>query len=60
MLVSDHLDLMPEFQREMFGWIRAGQVQLRDTVVDGLAQAPQAFIGLFKGANAGKMLVRIQ
>lgn len=59
MLVSDHLDLMPDFLRDMQSWIRAGQVRLRDTVVDGLDRAPDAFIGLFSGANFGKMLVRL-
>jgi NADPH-dependent curcumin reductase CurA len=59
MLVSDHVDLMPDFLRDMSGWIRDGDVKLRDTIVDGLDKAPEAFIGLFAGANVGKMLVRL-
>lgn len=59
MVVSDHVELLPEFARHMGGWIRQGKVKLRETVVDGLENAPDAFIGLFKGANTGKMLVRL-
>ncbi|WP_428427158.1 NADP-dependent oxidoreductase [Pararhizobium sp.] len=59
MLVSDHVDLMPDFLRDMSGWISGGRVKLRDTIVDGLENAPEAFIGLFEGANVGKMLVRL-
>jgi NADPH-dependent curcumin reductase CurA len=43
----------------MGGWIAGGQVRSRDTVMDGLEAMPDAFIGLFKGANTGKMLVRL-
>lgn len=59
LLVSDHVDLLPEFTQQMGAWVRTGQVQLRETVLDGLDAAPEAFIGLFKGANTGKMLVRL-
>ena len=40
-------------------WIRAGKMKWEETIVDGIANAPQAFLGLFTGANAGKMLVRL-
>lgn len=59
LIASDHIDVLPEFIPRMSAWIKAGQVQLRETVVDGLERAPEAFIGLFKGANTGKMLVRL-
>ncbi|HEV7308380.1 NADP-dependent oxidoreductase [Ensifer sp.] len=59
LIVSDHIDLIPEFERKMGVWIKEGKVALRETVVDGLDNAPDAFIGLFKGANTGKMLVRL-
>ena len=39
--------------------IRAGKIKWEETIVDGIANAPQAFLGLFTGANAGKMLVRL-
>lgn len=44
---SDHLDLSADFN--MIGWLKAGQVKIRETVVDGLDNAPSAFIDLFKG-----------
>ena len=40
-------------------WIASGQVKSRDTVMEGLEKTPEAFLGLFTGANTGKMLVRI-
>lgn len=59
MIVRDHFDLLPDFTREMSQWIADGQITWRETVVDGLENAPQAFIGLFRGENTGKMLVRL-
>ncbi|SFR93266.1 hypothetical protein SAMN05216570_0806 [Dyella sp. OK004] len=49
----------PEFLREMGGWLRDGQVRYREDIVDGLEHAPEAFIGLLKGRNFGKLLVRV-
>jgi NADPH-dependent curcumin reductase CurA len=43
----------------MGAWIAAGKMHWQETIVDGLANAPKAFIGLFKGDNAGKMLVKL-
>ena len=43
----------------MSGWLRAGQIQYDETVVDGLDNAPAAFLGLLRGENLGKMLVRL-
>ncbi len=58
-IYTDYLPRLGEFYRDMAGWIAAGQVVSRDTVVDGLEQTPDAFLGLFSGANTGKMLVRL-
>ena len=58
-IVSDHVDMLPEFIREMAGWTKAGKMKWRETIVDGIENAPSAFIGLFKGENFGKMLVRL-
>lgn len=58
-IVTDFLDLVPQFFAEMGGWIAAGQIKWQETVIDGLANAPHAFLGLFKGENKGKMLVRL-
>jgi NADPH-dependent curcumin reductase CurA len=48
-----------EFQQQMAGWIKSGDVRYEETIFEGLASAPEAFIGLFSGENKGKMLVHI-
>jgi NADPH-dependent curcumin reductase CurA len=58
-IVHDHADLQDTFRTEMAGWLRSGQVKWQETVVDGLENAPGAFLGLFEGENLGKMLVRV-
>ena len=45
--------------RDMGPWLANGTVKSRETVVDGLENTPDAFLGLFSGANTGKMLVRL-
>ncbi len=47
------------FRAQMEGWIAEGRLRWREDVVDGLRLAPQAFIGLLKGANFGKLVVRV-
>lgn len=58
-LVHDHKDLLPAFLTDMGRWIAEGRLKWKETVVDGLENAPAAFIGLFHGENLGKMLVRV-
>ncbi len=58
-IVSDHTDRLPVFHQDMQGWIQAGQIRWEETIVDGIENAPKAFIGLFTGENLGKMLVRL-
>ena len=58
-IVSDHLDMQQDFLRDMAAWKKDGTLTWHETVVDGIEHAPEAFIGLFKGANFGKMLVKI-
>ncbi len=58
-ITPNHLDLWPDFARDMAGWIAAGEVKSRETIVDGLDHAVAAFLGLFSGQNVGKMLVRL-
>ena len=58
-IYTDYLPKMGEFYRDMGGWIAGGQVKPKDTVVEGLDKTPDAFMGLFSGANTGKMLVRL-
>lgn len=58
-IVSDHGDLAPEFFQRAGGWLADGSLTYRETVVDGLDSAVEAFLGLSSGANTGKMLVRL-
>jgi NADPH-dependent curcumin reductase CurA len=58
-IYTDYLARMPEFYRDMGGWLASGQVRNRDTVVEGLDQTLDAFMGLFEGSNTGKMLVKL-
>jgi len=58
-IYTDYMPRMGEFHRDMGGWIASGQVKERDTIVEGLENTPDAFLGLFTGANTGKMLVRL-
>jgi NADPH-dependent curcumin reductase CurA len=50
---------MAEFYRDMGQWLADGTVKSQETVVEGLENMPDAFLGLFKGANTGKMLVKL-
>ena len=58
-IVSDHSAELPAFLADMSSWIKAGQITWRETVDDGIAAAPGAFVKLFKGENTGKMLVKL-
>lgn len=58
-ITPNQLDLWPDFARDVTAWIEAGQMQSRETIVDGLDNAVPAFLGLFSGQNIGKMLVRL-
>ncbi len=58
-IVWDFADQAETFRREVGDWIRAGKVRYREDVVEGLEKAPEAFIGLLKGRNFGKLVVHI-
>ena len=47
------------FIRDVGGWLRDGRIKYKEDVVEGLQNAPQAFIGLLEGRNFGKLLVRV-
>jgi len=58
-VVSDHFDKLGAFISDMGGWIAEGKIKWKETVVEGIENAPDAFIGLFEGENFGKMIVKI-
>ena len=57
--VGDYLDCAEEFNRRMSGWLAEGKIVWDETVVDGLDHAVEAFLSMMRGANTGKMVVRI-
>jgi NADPH-dependent curcumin reductase CurA len=59
LIVGDWLDLRPEFEGEVGGLIRSGKLRNKETVADGIEQAVPSFIGLFRGRNLGKMVVKL-
>jgi NADPH-dependent curcumin reductase CurA len=58
-IFTDFMPRMPEFYGEMAPWIASGEVKSRDTIIESLERMPEAFLGLFKGTNTGKMLVKL-
>jgi len=58
-IVSDQAALLGDFVNEVGGLVKAGKLKSRETVVDGLARAPTAFLGLLKGENFGKLIVKV-
>jgi NADPH-dependent curcumin reductase CurA len=58
-IYTDYMAEMPDFYREMGGWLAGGQVKSRETVHEGIEKTPEAFLGLFQGGNIGKMLVKV-
>ena len=58
-LIFDYADRFPEAQKQIAQWLAEGRIEHRETITDGLENAPRAFIGLFHGENLGKQLVRV-
>ncbi len=58
-IVSDHADRWPEAQAELARLVRGGELRYRETIAEGLESAPRAFIGMLRGENLGKQLVRL-
>ena len=58
-LVSDFAPRFEQATRKLAGWVNSGEVEYRETVTEGLENAPDAFLGLFEGENVGKQLVQV-
>ncbi len=55
----DRMSWLPEFAAEMDRWLMAGKIHYREEIIDGLEQAPAAFIGMLQGENLGKCVTRV-
>ncbi len=58
-IVTDFAAQTKDFAREVSGWLAEGRVKYREDVVEGIDKAPEAFMGLLKGRNFGKLLVKL-
>lgn len=58
-LVTDHAHRQADFLRDMSGWLREGRIRYREDMVQGIEQAPPAFLRLLKGGNFGKQVVQV-
>jgi NADPH-dependent curcumin reductase CurA len=58
-ILRDWLDRQAEFEKEVGGYFRAGKLRNKETVVKGIDNAADAFLGLFQGQNVGKMVVAL-
>lgn len=58
-IVSNYRHRFPEFIGDMSGWLAQGKIKYREDRVEGLEHAPAAFLGLFSGANFGKLVVQV-
>ncbi|AVO48158.1 NADP-dependent oxidoreductase [Melaminivora suipulveris] len=58
-IVSEHMQLWPQALRELGGLVAAGKLRPRESVAEGLAAAPEAFLGMLRGKNFGKQLVKL-
>jgi NADPH-dependent curcumin reductase len=59
MIVFDWASRYPEAWNQLAEWVTSGKLKYRESVAEGLANAPAAFIGMLKGANVGKQIVRL-
>ena len=58
-IVSEHMEVWPEALKELGTLVGTGKLRPRETVAQGIASAPEAFLGLLKGKNFGKQLVKL-
>ncbi len=59
-IIFDHYDRYPDFVKEVGGYLRDGKIKYRESVTQGLENAPEAFMSLLEGGNFGKQLVQIK
>jgi NADPH-dependent curcumin reductase CurA len=58
-IVSDRAKRFKDFLSDVSGWVKSGEIRYKEDFVDGIENAPEAFMGLLKGKNFGKLVVRV-
>jgi NADPH-dependent curcumin reductase len=58
-IVSEHMDIWPQALKELGDFVAQGTLKYRETVAQGIESAPSAFVGLLKGQNFGKQVVKM-
>ncbi|MCY4263597.1 MAG: NADP-dependent oxidoreductase [Gammaproteobacteria bacterium] len=58
-IISDHGDMQSQFLADMEAWVRDGKIKSKETIIEGVENAIDAFLALFSGDNFGKMIVKI-
>jgi len=58
-IVSEHMEVWPAALTELGGLVATGKLRARESIAHGLENAPEAFLGLLKGKNFGKQLVKL-
>lgn len=58
-IVTDFVHLAPEFHQNVGTWLKEEKIHYRETIVNGISEAPRAFIDLLNGVNTGKMVVKL-
>jgi NADPH-dependent curcumin reductase CurA len=58
-IVSEHMEIWPEALKELGTLVATGKLRPRESVAQGLESAPEAFLGMLKGKNFGKQLVKL-
>ena len=58
-IVSEHMEVWPEALKELGMLVATGKLKYRESVAEGIASAPEAFLGLLKGRNFGKQVVKL-
>ena len=58
-IITEHMDVWPAALKELGEHVASGRIKYRESVAHGIENAPQAFLGMLKGANFGKQLVKL-
>ena len=58
-IVTEHMEVWPQALKELGSQVATGRIKYRESVAHGIENAPQAFLGMLKGANFGKQLVKL-